>query len=97
MFEYKVTKNQVVWYKDGKRVARKEVPLKEKLKAKKEIEQSPETESTKPVLEKHCVVCGAYPSFVRFYNNQMWEVCEDCYHNKTLGQMAEAVRKKNGN
>jgi hypothetical protein len=100
MYEYKITKNQVVWYKNGKRVARKEVPLKEKIRAKKEIDQSPlmrsTTDSTEPSeIDKKCIVCGAFPQFTRFYNGQIWEVCEDCYYNKTLGQIAEAVRKKN--
>ena len=102
MYEYKITKNQVVWYEDGKRVARKEVPLKEKIRAKKEIDKSPTTISKSESatllikkIEKKCIVCGAFPQFTRFYNNQIWEVCEDCYYNKTLGQIAEAVRKKN--
>jgi hypothetical protein len=102
MYEYKITKNQVVWYEDGKRVARKEVPLKEKIRAKKEIDRgqlepsvTDSTKSSTTPIEKHCIVCGEYPQFTRFYNNQIWEVCEDCYYNKTLGQIAEAVRSKN--
>lgn len=107
VYTYKITKNQVVWYKDGKRVARKEVPLKEKIRAKKEIDsessedhdchnsQEDGCEACNTMKEKQCILCGAYPNFTRFYNNQIWEVCEDCYYNKTLGQIAEAVRRKN--
>lgn len=94
MYEYKITKNQVVWYKDGKRVTRKEVPLREKLRAKKEIER---TDIGAPIEEsplKKCIICESFPNFTRFYNGKIVEVCEDCYYNKTLGQIAEAIRKR---
>ena len=51
---------------------------------------------TETVSGNKCVVCQEQAKFTRFYNGDIWNVCEDCYYHKSLGKIAEAVRSKDG-
>lgn len=91
MYLYNVGKDgRITWTYKGKRVPKSQVPLAEKRKATKEIEIMGEITAT------GCILCNNPGEMTRVYNGTVYDLCEECYYNKTLGELAEKVRKING-
>lgn len=59
------------------------------------LETQDEVDDTELKLEKplnKCVFCGMFTRLSRQANGQSIDICEEHYHNSTLGQLVQQVR-----
>ena len=47
-----------------------------------------------PVIDKSCLFCGVYSNWQRLVSGQLVYVCEQHYHEKTIGKVAQKLRER---
>lgn len=64
---------------------------------KKEYGELPAPPNSDKLSPKSCIFCRSYTKYTRFVNGQVVYICEEHYHSKNIGQIAQQLRSiKNG-
>lgn len=97
-FERRFSKDNLpMYYKEGKRVKRNQVPegyLKAwELEDKTVDEPTTTADTISGVIPLDCLFCGAEGTHTRFLDFKTVHLCEDDYNSQTLGKIAYKIRE----
>lgn len=108
MYYKKTAKNgRVMYYQGNKLVSKNSIP-EEAVIQDRDYELAPQLVDARGIESanvnpespeetqgsKECLVCGEEATCTRFVNLQVVGLCQDHYHQLTLGEIVQAIREK---
>ena len=101
LYSVKTAKNgRIMYYKNGRLTKKESIPedaavrdLDFELETVDATQGEQTTISSEANPEKTCVFEDGPGDFVRFVNGQYVNLCDDHYHNSTLGKIVQQIRE----